>query len=106
MEQDKFQGTADVTMQHQNESLARGRKDLEVPRVTHDREKEMALNHVGNLGSKTPKDDVSRKYLEAEISSSSVSQDKSMSSRGFVLQDMYALNLWMIFLCGLKHLNS
>jgi hypothetical protein len=43
----------------------------------------MAADYDGNLGSRTPKEAVSRKYLHVEGSSSSLSQEKSTSRRDF-----------------------
>jgi hypothetical protein len=83
LEQNKFQDTADVTMQLYNKPLAPSRKNLEVLRVSHDREEKMTADHDDNLESRTPKEDVSRKYLQAERYSSSLSQEQSMSSRAF-----------------------
>jgi len=45
----------------------------EVPTVTHDREERMAADYDGNLGSRTPKEEVNRKYLHVEKSSRSLS---------------------------------
>jgi hypothetical protein len=53
-------------------------KDLEVPRVTHDREEKMTADHDGNLGSRIPKEVVSRNYLQAERYSSSLSVSRTI----------------------------
>jgi hypothetical protein len=60
MEQDEFQDTADVILQHQNKPLAPRMKYLEVPRVTDHRDEKMAADRNGNLGIRIPKEDVSR----------------------------------------------
>lgn len=41
----------------------------------------MMADHDGNLGTRTPKEDDSRKCIQAEQSSSSLSQEQSMISR-------------------------
>jgi hypothetical protein len=81
MEQDGVQETADITMQHRNKPLEPSRKFSEVRKVTHDRKKRMTADHDGNLGTRTPKEDDSRKCLQAEQSSSSLSQEQSVISR-------------------------
>jgi hypothetical protein len=63
MEQDDFQDTADVTMQHIANPLAPNKKGVEVRTVTHGREERMAADHDGTLGRRIPKEDVSRKCL-------------------------------------------
>jgi hypothetical protein len=81
MEQYDFPATTAVTMQHMNNPLAPNRNDLEAPTVTHDREERMAADQDGNLGSRTPEDDVSRKCLQAEGPSRSLSQEQSKNHR-------------------------
>jgi hypothetical protein len=81
MEQDAVQETADVTMQHRKKPLEPSKKFSKVPKLTHDGKKRMTADHDGNLGTRTPKEDDSRKCLPAERSSSSLSQEQSMTSR-------------------------
>jgi hypothetical protein len=66
MEQDEVQETADIAKQHRNKPLEPSKKLSEVPKVTHDRKKRMTADHDGNLGTRTPKEDESRKCLQAE----------------------------------------
>jgi hypothetical protein len=81
MEQDGVQEIADVIMQHRNKPLEPSRKFSEVRKVTHDRKKRMTADHDGNLGTRIREEDDSRKCLQAEQSSSSLSQEQSMISR-------------------------
>jgi len=67
----------------QEQSSGTWQKDSEVPTVTYDTEERMAADYDGNLGSRTPKEEVSRKYLHVEGSSSSLNQEKSTSRRDF-----------------------
>lgn len=100
MEQNEFQDTADVGMQHQNKPLAPSRKDVsEIPKLTHDRRERMAPAHDGNLGNLTLKDYVSRKCLQAEEYTSSLPQEQCMSGRDFCVVRIVHTEP-MIFLCG------
>jgi hypothetical protein len=78
MEQDEVQETADVTIQNRNKLLEPSRKVSEVSKVTHDRKKVMVADHDRNLGTRTPKEDDSRKRLQAERYSR---VEQSMSGR-------------------------
>jgi len=77
---DQLQDTTDVVLQYRNKPLTPSRKGSKVPKVTHDREEKMAAYHDGNWGSRTPKEDVSRTYLQAKRCNSSLYQEKPMSS--------------------------
>jgi len=61
MEQYDFYDTAFVTIKHRNTPLALSGKDLlEVPSVTGDKLERKAAERVGNLSSRTAKEDTNR----------------------------------------------
>jgi hypothetical protein len=86
-------------MQHRNKPLEPSREFSEVPKVTPDQKKRrMTADHNRNLGTRTPKEDDSRKCLQPERSSSSLSQEQSMISRALCVGRIVCAELMNDFL--------